>query len=106
VDIATHERTDGSYLLVLAGEFDVASASDVHKHGFSLINSDRCRRLIVDLMDVSFIDSMGIGALIGLRNAAGAMPVPFTLLDPSARVIKVLEVTGLFDIFDVETTQS
>jgi anti-anti-sigma factor len=102
--IAKHQRLDGAYLLVLAGELDTSAAAPVGQAGIGLLGHDGCNRLVVDLMDVSFIDCSGIGALIVLRNAARDLDVPLVILDPSARVVEVLRLTGLEQYFDVELT--
>ena len=47
--IAKHARTDGSVVLVLSGEFDIASAPDVRRAGLELIAADGCTRFLVDL---------------------------------------------------------
>jgi anti-sigma B factor antagonist len=55
--------------------------------------------LEVDLAGVGFLDSTGIGALIGVRNHAisKACQVQLTGLQPPVR--RVLVVTGLLDTF-------
>jgi anti-sigma B factor antagonist len=100
--VEKHMRLDGSMVLVLSGELDLASAPEVRQAGRDLIAADGCTKFMVDLMDVSFIDSTGIGTLIALRLAAEKMEVPFVLLDPSNRVTRLLELTALTHVFDIE----
>jgi anti-anti-sigma factor len=102
--IAKHVRLDGSHLLVLAGELDLSTAHEVGQAGLALLGHDGCQRLVVDLMDVSFIDGAGIGALISLRNAARGAGLPLTILDPSHRVTKLMHLIGLERAFDIELT--
>jgi anti-sigma B factor antagonist len=104
MDIAKHQRLDGSYLLVLAGECDLACVDAVRRAGLSLIEHEGCKGLVIDLMDVSFIDSTGLSALVALRNAANAKTLPLHILDPSDQVTRVLQVTGLDQIFNIELT--
>ncbi len=105
MDIAKHERLDGSYLLVLAGELDLDTANELGRAGLRLLTHDGCKRLVLDLMDVSFIDCAGIGALIHLRNAAHDAGLPLTILDPSGRVTRLLHLAGLDRAFDIELTK-
>ncbi len=104
MDIAKHERLDGSYLLVLAGELDLQTVDEVRVAGLSLIQHDGCTSLVIDLMDVSFIDSTGLGTLIALRNAAAAVTLPLSLQDPSDRVTRLLQLTALDQVFDIKLT--
>ena len=61
------------------------------------------QRVDVDLAGVSFIDSNGLHALVRLRTAVPGMRV----LNPSARVIRLLEITGIasFVLADSEDPQ-
>jgi anti-anti-sigma factor len=103
--IAKHPRLDGSYLLVLAGELDLDAAPKVEQAATHLPGHDSsCMRVIVDLMDVSFIDCAGLGALIGLANTARHAGLSFTILDPSDRVMRLIRLTELNQAFDVELT--
>jgi anti-sigma B factor antagonist len=57
--------------------------------------------LIVDLAGVTYIDSAGVGVLVGrllhVMRRGGRMK----LLHPSARVERVLEITGLHGVFEI-----
>jgi anti-anti-sigma factor len=102
--IAKHQRIDGSYLLVLAGELDLSTGSAVEQAGLRLLGHDGCTRLVLDLMDVSFLDCAGLRALLGLHTTAHDADVPLTLLDPSQPVMRLLHLAGLEHAFDVELT--
>ena len=102
MEISKRVRMDGTLVLVLAGEFDIAAAPEVRRVGLELIAADGCGRLLIDMMDVSFLDSTGIGVLIALRLAAEEAHIPFAILDPSDRVTRLFELTGLTHAFSVE----
>lgn len=102
MEISKRARMDGTLVLVLAGEFDIAAAPEVRRVGLDLIAADGCSRVPLDMMDVSFLDSTGIGALIGLRLAAEEANIPFALVDPSDRVTRLFELTRLTQVFTVE----
>jgi anti-anti-sigma factor len=102
MDIATHGRLDGSYLIVLAGELDFATADKFRRAGLAALATDGCSRVLVDMMDVSFIDCAGISALVAIRTAAVEAATPLVILDPSDRVARLLQLTDLERVFDVE----
>jgi anti-anti-sigma factor len=96
-------RPDGSPQLVLSGDLDTASADEVRHAGLDLIAAaDGDNIILIDLADVPFIDSTGLGALIALQNAADQIGLKVALLDPSSRVVRVLEITNLTDVFAVK----
>jgi anti-sigma B factor antagonist len=101
---SSHTRDDGCKLLVISGEVDMAGVAEIRDAGAKLLVEASDSGVAVDLMDVSFIDSTGLGALIGLRNATMDSGLSFVLLDPSARVTRILELTGLVDSFVVRRT--
>lgn len=55
--------------------------------------------LAVDLSGVSFMDSAGLGALVALEKAARSKKARLVLLDPSPRVVRLLESVRLTDFF-------
>ena len=58
----------------------------------------------LDLGDVTFIDSSGLGVLVRLRKEADAQSKPFSLVNVSPSVERLLEVTGLDDVFSPSGT--
>ena len=103
--ITKHMRPDGAFLIVLSGELDTVTAPEARAIGLELIAADGCTRFLFDMIDVSFIDSTGLSALVAFKNAAHTMGLPLALLDPSPRVSKVLALTGLGEHFSVEHTE-
>src|SRR5687768_5457958 len=65
-----------------------------------LVNSGN-KNILINLANVSYIDSTGVGALVGsfttIRNQGGQMK----LSNPSQRVRDILLVTKLLTVFDV-----
>jgi anti-anti-sigma factor len=55
--------------------------------------------MIVDLTYVTFMDSMGVGALVAGHNAARETGTVFRLRNPSEFVHRQLRVTGLAELF-------
>ena len=58
-------------------------------------------RVEVDLRGVAFADSSGLGALVAMAQHAKAQGADLVLLHPSAAVERVLEVTGIEDVFHI-----
>jgi anti-anti-sigma factor len=55
----------------------------------------RHRRLVLDLHEVSFLDSMGVGLLVEASRRCATELCELVLRSPSERVRQVLELTGL-----------
>jgi anti-sigma B factor antagonist len=97
------EVIDGWQVLRLAGEVDVATAPRLRDRLVQLINEGP-PRLVVDMSGLSFIDSMGLGALVSGLKRARAHDGDLRLAGPSDHVAKVLEITRLDQAFVVGAT--
>jgi anti-sigma B factor antagonist len=82
--------------LVLSGEIDMASAPALRHLADNLPLRD-LQRLTLDMGDVRFMDSTGIGFLVALRKR---MPPgsELAVVNPAPTVARVLQVTGLDSI--------
>jgi anti-anti-sigma factor len=84
------ERHDGTTLVTVAGEIDMASTSELRE---CLVGTQG--HVIVDLRGVSFLDSSGIGTLASARTRLLQTGGDLRLRKPQGIVRTVLEVIGL-----------
>lgn len=100
---ATFSRTDddGVPVLVASGEIDVYTSPELRRELHGVVATG-APSIVVDLGGVDFIDSSGLGVLVGalkrMRERDGA--VVLRAMTPSTR--KVFDITGLTELFDVE----
>jgi anti-anti-sigma factor len=88
--------------LVLSGEIDLAVAPRLEASGRELVATVAPGRLELDLGDVTFIDSSGLGALIALRNVAREHGCTLVLVRVSPVVSRFFELAGLKDSFALQ----
>jgi anti-sigma B factor antagonist len=101
VEISISRTTAGSVPIVaVSGEVDVYSAPALKDKITELIASGE-HTLIVDLGNVAFLDSTGLGALVEARTATvesgGSMPV----VCEQERILKLFTITGLDGVFTI-----
>jgi len=94
MEVALEPRTDGAVVVRLSGRLDLVSATEV-RQVLSRAVSDGRRWLVVDLGDVSFIDSSGLGALIGGLKAARRAGGDLRIARPTEQARIVLQLTNL-----------
>lgn len=91
--VSAVEQRDGAVIVKLAGELDLYNAHAV-RDGLFAAAAESPERLVVDLTDVTFIDSTGLGVLIEARtrlpNRRG-----FLLAAPGLETRRALEISGL-----------
>jgi anti-sigma B factor antagonist len=61
-------------------------------------------RLIVDLSKVDFLDSTGLGALIGAQRRAKEYDGEVRLVVKEGQIVRLLRITGLLKVFEVYPT--
>jgi anti-sigma B factor antagonist len=95
--VAAVERRNGDVVVRLAGELDLYNAEEV---GAALgeIAAEGTKRVVVDLTEVSFVDSTALGTLIEARRKLDG---DFLLAAPGHDVHRALEVSGLLEHFSV-----
>lgn len=95
----------GVPILTVRGEIDVATSPELHELLSDLI-ADGPEVIIVDLTDVTFIDSTGLGVLVGAVRDVRAGGGDLRLVVTQPQIIKLLELTGLDEVFSVLSNTS
>jgi anti-sigma B factor antagonist len=90
----------GDLVLSLAGELDLADAPALREALRRAVERSP-KRLVVDLAEVTFVDSTILGALVEARSALGGDS--FALAAPGLEVRRALEVSGLDRHFTIES---
>ena len=87
--------------VVLTGEIDLTTSQRVREALLSIANSGE-HRVVVDLGNVTFMDSTGLSALVAARKRFGTIDGEIILRSPSPNVLRVLEISGLTRVFTIE----
>jgi anti-sigma B factor antagonist len=81
--------------LVLTGEVNVATSSDLRSELRKFIDDDPARTLTIDMSGMTFIDSTALGVLFGAHCRLQRREGRIRLVDPSPVIRRVLLATGL-----------
>jgi anti-anti-sigma factor len=90
------EDADGATTVALTGEFDLATAGELEILVDRLISEGR-NRIVLDLHDLTFCDSVGLNALVRARNRCEADGGSLRVTGSRGEVADVLRIGGLFD---------
>jgi anti-sigma B factor antagonist len=91
---------DGYAVVALCGELDLFDTSDVASHLIAAVAAYG-PSVIVDLAGLTFIDSCGLGVLARVLRWTRESGGDLSLAAPKQQVRRVLEITGLIDVFAV-----
>ncbi len=86
---------------ILLGEGDV----EIKKSVDSLLESGY-KKIILNLAKVPYLDSAGLGEIIRCFTTVRKKGGGFKLLSPNARIIDLLTITKLLDVFDCYENES
>ncbi|GAA0485457.1 hypothetical protein Ade02nite_08970 [Paractinoplanes deccanensis] len=90
---------DGTLSAVLRGELDFTQAARIVAAMEAAIDDCRPDSVRVDLAEVTFLDSSGIGALVRAMKAADQVNASFVVERPTLVVFDQLNTAGLVDVF-------
>ncbi len=97
-------RTEGdATVLEIAGEIDVYTAPKLREQLVDLVNAGSYQ-LVVDLERVEFLDSTGLGVLVGGLKRVRAHDGSLSLVCTQERILKIFRITGLTKVFPIHAS--
>lgn len=94
---------DGWAVVAAAGEIDVTAAPVLREQLVDLIN-EGSHQVVLDLENVNFIDSTGLGVLIGAVRRARAEDGDLRIVCTNSRILRIFEITGLDEVFTIDAS--
>ncbi len=102
--VTSERQGDDLGIVSLSGEVDIFTAPQF-KESLLEVLDDGVRRLVVDLSEVTFIDSTALGVLIGGVRRVHAADGTMAIVVATRPVERVLSVTGLDRVFSMYPTR-
>ena len=94
--------TENLLIARLDGEIDHHTAKDIReKIDIQIENSD-CKTLVIDFSDVSFMDSSGIGLIMGRYKLMKQRQGEVKIKNPSPNTVRVLKLAGMDRLAKIE----
>jgi anti-sigma B factor antagonist len=97
------ERSGERVIARLGGDLDIVTSDDVRRELAGVVDSG-ATALSLDLSDVRFVDSSGLGALVAIHRYAEAAGARFVVRKVPSQVQRLFEITRLHDLLTVETS--
>jgi anti-sigma B factor antagonist len=103
---ASSRKVDGVTIVDLSGRITLGEGSVVLRDTVKEISSQGNKKILLNLGDVTYIDSSGIGELVSaytsVRNAGGELK----LLNLTKKVHDLLQITKLYTVFDISDDEA
>lgn len=104
MDLSINRADHGERTVVsLGGEIDVYTAPFVRERLDEVIHDGKVD-IVVDLTAVRFLDSTGLGVLVGRLKLTRSLGGALRLVSREERVLKVFQITGLDKVFEIHPT--
>lgn len=97
------EFRDGTLEVKLNGEIDHHSAVGIRSGIDEKIFELRPKKTVIDLSDIDFMDSSGLGLIMGRYALMQKTGGELTLKNPNERIVKIFELSGLGRIIKIES---
>ncbi len=96
---------DGKLTLTLGGEIDHHSALALRERADELIFRLHPKRVYIDLSAIEFMDSSGLGFIMGRFSLMRKLGGELYMKDPSPSVSRILSLAGMERIIKTERTK-
>ncbi|GAA0346377.1 MULTISPECIES: STAS domain-containing protein [Actinoallomurus] len=102
MDLKVNDYTTDDDLTVInvEGEIDVYTAPKLREKLIDLVNKGKYH-LLVDMEKVEFLDSTGLGVLVGGLKRVRAHDGSLELVCTQERILKIFRITGLTKVFGI-----
>ena len=98
-----HYTKDGIEVIDVEGKIDIYTAPRLRELLIDLVSTDNCQ-LIVNMDKVEFLDSTGLGVLVGGLKRVRAHDGSLDLVCTQERILKLFRITGLTKVFGIYET--
>src|SRR6201997_1720310 len=98
-----HYDKDGIEVVDVEGEIDISSAPRLRELLIDLVSTNNCQ-IVVNLEKVGFLDSTGLGVLVGGLKRVRAHDGSLDLVCTQERILKIFRITGLTKVFGIHDT--
>ena len=104
MDLSLKTRTQGPFQVIeVGGEVDVYTAPKLRESIVTAVDGGH-NRLIVDVEQVDFLDSTGLGVLVGSLKRVRAEGGSLDIVCTHERILKIFDITGLDKVFGLHTS--
>lgn len=92
---------DNQVTVYVSGEIDIYTAPDL-KNKLVPLTKEKGKIVSVDLTDVNYMDSTGIGVFISALKSTKEHESDLQLVNLQDRILRLFEITGLTEIMDIQ----
>ena len=93
-----YRRAGGTLTVFLSGELDQHSAAAVRTELEKILDDESLRRIVFDMGGVTFMDSSGIGVILGRYRRIAPRGGSMNILNAKKNIERVLRMSGVYKL--------
>ncbi len=97
-----HTVKDGVLVIALTGELDHHGAASARQEIDRIIRASKPQKVVLELKNVHFCDSSGLGLLMGRYKTAVCVGATLWVREPSPPVERIMKLAGLDKLIKIE----
>ena len=103
---ATNRQVDGVAIVDMSGRITLGEGSVVLRDTIRDLIGKGSKKILLNLGDVTYIDSSGIGELVSAFTAVRREGGELKLLNLTKKVHDLLQITKLYTVFDIKDDET
>ena len=97
-----HEFKDNVLNIKIKGDIDHHTAKEVRADIDTLVLESSPKELVLDLSGVEFMDSSGLGLVLGRYKKQSDFGRKMKIINPTRRIVQILQLAGVEKIIKIE----
>lgn len=102
----TTDMKSGIFIVRIEGELDLSSVSVFRQVVDNVLDSRRSKYLLMNLEDLTFIDSSGLGVILGRYKKVNLLGGKILVTNVKPQITRIFELSGLHKILAVYPTEA
>lgn len=95
------EELNDKLICKINGDFDAYHSAEIKKQIKEKMENSTVNKIVIDMSDVPYIDSAGLGAMVAILKDARHLGKEIVLLSPRQNVRRIFEMTRLDKVFKI-----
>ena len=102
----TDQMVDGVTVVAIEGRIVLGEESNALREKVKSLLASGQKKIVLDMQNVSYIDSSGLGSLVAAHTSARAQGASLKLSHLGSKFQEILQVTKLVTVFEVYPTEA
>lgn len=98
------EKRDGYTVIKCSGELDTYNCGKLRSVVTDLVDKEDCIRIVIDLSNLEYVDSTGLGCLFGIYKRINENGGKIAMICFGPQLLEVFKMTSMDTVFNIVPT--